>query len=186
MTGMDANAVLSEEQRQIRFRKVIERKNGQPDRRSSGTRSETASEELRLRRPSRSTLFPPLVDKQQVQQQQHHEVQHEQQQQGVDEVRINKWAKILQPKVDMIVQNYRTVQNHLNLMSKLFETLNLVLENHSNVDAIKREILSYVSVVSQEFRHFANMFRLVGTISNTGYFKHCLLSLLHNYHISKF
>ena len=52
--GMDASAVLNEQQRQIRFRRVIERKNREQNRRESGAGSQSSPE------PSRSNLFPPL------------------------------------------------------------------------------------------------------------------------------
>jgi hypothetical protein len=112
---MDPNAVLTEEQRQFRFRKANERKSVDQNRRSSGNRSEASSDDEagRLQRPSRSTLFPPLaLEQQQEQQHQEHqqlEVQ-QQQQQYDDDIRLNKWAKILQPKVEMIVQNYRELK----------------------------------------------------------------------------
>ena len=74
---MDPNAVLTEEQRQIRFRKANERKIVDQNRRSSGNRSEASSDDEagRLQRPSRSTLFPPLALEQQQQQQQQHQQQ---------------------------------------------------------------------------------------------------------------
>ena len=150
LAGMEASAVLTEEQRQFRFRKVIERKSSRQNRRRSGTRSETTSED-EAGRLSRSTLFPPLTSEQQLQQQQHQ----------VDEVRLNKWGKILQPKVEMIVQNYQKLQDNNNLLDNLFETVNSVFEDVSNVNFYRKEILSYNSIVSQEFRLFANMHRLI-------------------------
>jgi hypothetical protein len=110
---MDPNAVLTEEQRQIRFRKANERKIVDQNRRSSGNRSEASPDDEagRLQRPSRSTLFPPLaLEQQQQQQQQHQQLEVQQLQQYDDDMRLNKWAKILQPKVEMIVQNYRKLK----------------------------------------------------------------------------
>jgi len=111
---MDPNAVLTEEQRQFRFRKANERKSVDQNRRSSGNRSEASSDDEagRLQRPSRSTLFPPLALEQQQEQQhqEHQQLEVQQQQQYDDDIRLNKWAKILQPKVEMIVQNYRELK----------------------------------------------------------------------------
>jgi len=152
MAGMDVDAVLTEEQRQIRFRKVIERKNNRRNRRNSRPGNETNSEDEAIRHgPARSTLFPPLNQQQQQQQQQ----------QNPGHISMNKWAKILQPKVEMILRNYQTLKLENNLSDKLLTRFDAFQNENSNLNINKNEILSYILNMAEEFQHYANLHRYV-------------------------
>ena len=149
---MDADAVLTEEQRQFRFRKVIERKNKRSKMSLDG---EAVS-------PARSTLCPPLTSEQQQQQQQqqqqHHHQQQQQQQQQYD-ISMENWADSFQSRVEMIVQNYQMLKLNYTLSDKLFAKLDSFGNEDLNSKIDTNELLSYIIGMSEEFRHFANLHR---------------------------
>ena len=134
MAGMDADAVLTEEQRQFRFRKVIELRNR--NRSSSRTTNELSSgdETVTSEQQQQLQLQP-------------------------DGLKMKKWAKLLQPKIEMIVQNYQTMELNSKLSDNFFTKLDSFKDQdlYFNIDA--DEILSYVIAMSEEFRHYANLHR---------------------------
>jgi hypothetical protein len=145
---MDADSVLTEQQRQFRFRKVIERKTLQRIRINSNTEQGNSSEDTddaRMRSPIRhvrSNLFPPLPPPQHI---------------------PNRWTKILQPKVEAIVRTYETSLEaddaDETCSKKLFERFDLIFEGNGELNIDRKEIICYLNKMSEEFSRFAELQR---------------------------
>jgi hypothetical protein len=72
-----------------------------------------------------------------------------------------RWAKILQPKTDKILQTYKKAkaESRDDCSDKLFEKFDSIFFGDSNVTVDKAEILSYIIKMSNEFQRFALMQR---------------------------
>ena len=143
LAGMDADAVLTEQQRQFRFRKVIERKTLQRIRVNSENDPGNSSEDTddaRMRSPARhvrSNLFPPLPPPQHI---------------------PNRWTKMLQPKVEAIVRSYETSQDE-NCSNKMFDKLDSIFEGDVELKIDRKEIISDLNKMAEEFARFAELQR---------------------------
>jgi hypothetical protein len=145
---MDADAVLTEEQRQLRFRKVIERKTVQRTQTTSDSNPGNSSEgmdDAQMRSPTRhvrSNLFPPLPPPQLI---------------------PNWWTKILKPKIAALVRTYETTLGADVLgdgcSKKMFEKFDSIFAGNVQVKIERQEIICYLNKMSEEFSRFAELQR---------------------------
>ena len=140
---MDPDAVLTEQQRQARFRKAIERRsrlqssehrdandsdNSSPERIGVGSRSN----------PIRSNLFPPMSD---------------------DPFATNRWTKLFQPKIEMIMKTYQAAMNGDDSSEKLFRKLDKIFAGDSPLEMDKKTLFENINKMFEEFERFANFQR---------------------------
>ncbi len=76
-----------------------------------------------------------------------------------DQISLKKWSKILQPKVELMVQNYQMLKLNYKLSDRLFAKLDSYQNDDLNFNINTNEILSYIISMSEEFRHYANLNR---------------------------
>jgi hypothetical protein len=76
-----------------------------------------------------------------------------------DQISLKKWSKILQPKIEIMVQNYQMLKLNYKLSDRLFAKLDSYENEDLNFNIDTNEILSYIICMSEEFRHYANLNR---------------------------
>jgi hypothetical protein len=133
---MDPDAVLTEQQRQFRFRKAIERKNRLKSSEKRGANysdsSPERSRELDHARPDPMAVEPPS---------------------------FNRWTKMLEPKIEMIMKTYQAAMVHDDSSEKLFGKIDRIFNGDSKIEMGKIDIFENINKMFKEFERFANLQR---------------------------
>jgi hypothetical protein len=133
---MDPDAVLTEQQRQFRFRKAIERKNRLKSSEKRGANysdsSPERSGELDHARPDPMSVEPPS---------------------------FNRWTKMLEPKIEMIMKTYQAAMVHDDSSEKLFGKIDRIFNGDSKIEMGKIDIFENINKMFKEFERFANLQR---------------------------
>ena len=147
---MDPAAVLTEQQRQLRFRKFIERKKGQKNVPETGIKKIKRSE---------SGLCPEKVKPSTSQQQHRHrqvQQQHRPEQQQDDPRQLqmlNKSTASLQAKITTIVQCHKTTFAQSDDI--FLQKLDNISEEDLSLNINREEFFSYIEKISASFQKFS-------------------------------
>jgi hypothetical protein len=147
---MDPGAVLTEQQRQLRFRKFIERKKEKKNGLETGSKKVKRPESGHCSEKSKGSSCNsfPLLPK--TQQNQHDQLQVEDLQQLQ---MVHKSTASLQAKIATIIENYESTFPHTGDI--FLQKLDSISEGDFSLDLKRGEFFAYIERISANFKRFA-------------------------------